>query len=74
MYSKPENLGCQVSGTLMGNRVPGNFHIETKSGNHNLNYAVTNMTHIVNHLFFGSMVKDLSRSVSRALKQFSKAL
>jgi len=74
MYSKPENPGCQVSGTLMVNRVPGNFHIEAKSVNHNLNSAMTNLTHIVNHLSFGSMGKDLSRPVSRALKQVSKAL
>jgi hypothetical protein len=34
---RPEHPGCQVSGHLMVNRVPGNFHIEAKSKNHNLN-------------------------------------
>jgi len=74
MYSKPENPGCQVSGTLMVNRVPGNFHIEAKSVNHNLNSAMTNLTHTVNHLSFGAMGKDPSRQVSRALKQVPEAL
>lgn len=34
---RPEHPGCQVSGHLNVNRVPGNFHIEAKSKNHNLN-------------------------------------
>jgi hypothetical protein len=34
---RPEHPGCQVSGHLMVNRVPGNFHIEAKSKNYNLN-------------------------------------
>lgn len=74
LYSVPENPGCQVSGTLMVNRVPGNFHIEAKSKNHNLNAAMTNLTHRVNHLSFGEMGKDQSRSVKRALKQVPEAL
>ena len=43
--SRPPHPGCQVSGHLMVNRVPGNFHIEAKSVNHNLNAAMTNLTH-----------------------------
>jgi hypothetical protein len=34
---RPDHPGCQVSGHLMVNRVPGNFHIEAKSKSHNLN-------------------------------------
>ena len=34
---RPEHPGCQVSGHIMVNRVPGNFHIEAKSKSHNLN-------------------------------------
>jgi len=74
MYTRPENPGCQVSGTLMVNRVPGNFHIEAKSVNHNLNAAMTNLTHTVNHLSFGPMGKNPSRQVTRALKQVPEAL
>lgn len=29
---RPEHPGCQVSGHLMVNRVPGNFHIEARKG------------------------------------------
>lgn len=74
MNVKAENPGCQVSGTLMVNRVPGNFHIEAKSVNHNLNSAMTNLTHRVNHLSFGAMGKYPTRHVTRALKHVPEAL
>lgn len=45
-----------------------------KSVNHNLNAAMTNLTHRVNHLSFGEMGKDQSRSVKRALKQVPESL
>lgn len=48
-----EHPGCQVSGHLMVNRVPGNFHVQAKSRSQNLNAAMTNLTHRVNHLSFG---------------------
>lgn len=76
--SRPEHPGCQVSGHLMVNRVPGNFHIEAKSVNHNLNAAMTNLTHRVNHLSFGDPITKLPphmentptmRKVKRVLKQ-----
>jgi len=76
--SRPEHPGCQVSGHLMVNRVPGNFHIEAKSANHNLNAAMTNLTHRVNHLSFGETIKKLpahlsktavQRKINRVLKQ-----
>lgn len=67
--SRPEHPGCQVSGHLMVNRVPGNFHIEAKSKNHNLNAAMTNLTHRVNHLSFGDPIDEKSRKSKRILKQ-----
>lgn len=67
--SRPEHPGCQVSGHLMVNRVPGNFHIEAKSKNHNLNAAMTNLTHRVNHLSFGEPIDEKSRKSKRILKQ-----
>lgn len=54
--------------------MPGNFHIEAKSKNHNLNAAMTNLTHRVNHLSFGEMGKNPSRQVTRALKQVPDSL
>lgn len=59
----------KVSGHLMVNRVPGNFHIEAKSKNHNLNSAMTNLTHIVNHLSFGEPLDQQSLRTKRILKQ-----
>jgi len=67
--SRPEHPGCQVSGFLMVNRVPGNFHIEAKSKNHNLNAAMTNLTHTVNHLSFGEPIVKTNRKTKRILKQ-----
>jgi thiol-disulfide isomerase/thioredoxin len=70
---RPEFTGCQVSGHLMVNRVPGNFHIEARSKNHNLNAAMTNLSHVVNHLSFGDPLSEgTSRSVQRILKQTPK--
>jgi protein disulfide-isomerase-like protein len=67
--NRPEHPGCQVSGHLMVNRVPGNFHIEAKSKNHNLNAAMTNLTHRVNHLSFGDPIDETNRKSKRILKQ-----
>jgi len=67
--NRPEHPACQVSGHLMVNRVPGNFHLEAKSKNHNLNAAMTNLTHIVNHLSFGEPLDQQSRRTKRILKQ-----
>ena len=67
--NRPEHPACQVSGHLMVNRVPGNFHIEAKSKNHNLNSAMTNLTHIVHHLSFGDPIDEDARKYKRIMKQ-----
>ena len=71
LQDRPEHPGCQVSGYLMVNRVPGNFHIEASSKSHNLNAAMTNLSHIVHHLSFGEplFTGKGTRSVQRILKQ-----
>jgi protein disulfide-isomerase-like protein len=66
---RPDHPGCQVSGHLMVNRVPGNFHVEARSKNHNLNAAMTNLTHRVNHISFGEPVLTHHRKEKRILKQ-----
>lgn len=66
--NRPEHPGCQVSGHLMVNRVPGNFHIEAASKNHNLNAAMTNLSHVVHHLSFGDEMQK-TRASNRILKQ-----
>mmetsp|Transcript_51465 Transcript_51465/g.142469 ORF Transcript_51465/g.142469 Transcript_51465/m.142469 type:complete len:471 (-) Transcript_51465:199-1611(-) len=48
------NEGCQVTGTLRVPRVPGHFHLQAEAfGDVNVNPAITNVSHIVNHLSFG---------------------
>lgn len=66
---RPEHPGCQVSGHLLVNRVPGNFHVEARSKNHNLNAAMTNLTHRVNHLSFGDEMNSKNYKTKRILKQ-----
>lgn len=58
----------QLFGHLLVNRVPGNFHIEARSAVHNLNAAMTNLSHVVNHLSFGPLYD--SQVLSR-LERFS---
>ena len=55
-----EHPGCMVSGYVLVNRVPGNFHLEARSKTHNLNAAMTNLSHIVNHLSFGTPLRKAS--------------
>ena len=71
LQNRPEHPACQISGHLMVNRVPGNFHIEANSKNHNLNAAMTNLSHVVHHLSFGEplLTQKASRGVQRILKQ-----
>lgn len=61
---KDDHPGCMMSGFLLVNRVPGNFHIQMRSKNHNINPPMANMSHVVNSLSFGPIVP---RSVERRL-------
>ena len=72
-HNRPDHPGCQVSGHLMVNRVPGNFHLEAKSKNHNLNAAMTNLTHRINHLSFGEPDFAERRNTKRILKTLPEA-
>jgi len=48
--------GCQVRGFLTVQRVPGEFHLQANADNvgSNLDPVMTNVSHTVNHLSFGS--------------------
>ena len=59
-----EHPGCMVSGYVLVNRVPGNFHLEARSKTHNLNAAMTNLSHIVNHLSFCTPLRNASGCAS----------
>ena len=52
---RADHPGCLLTGFLLVNRVPGNFHIEARSKHHNLNPVLSNLSHVVNHLSFGSV-------------------
>ena len=69
MLETKEHPGCMVSGYVLVNRVPGNFHIEARSLHHNLNAAMTNLSHVVNHLSFGT---PLASSTERKLSKYAQ--
>ena len=69
MLETKEHPGCMVSGYVLVNRVPGNFHIEARSLHHNLNAAMTNLSHVVNHLSFGT---PLASSTERQLSKYAQ--
>eukprot|EP00904_Undaria_pinnatifida_P013499 jgi/Undpi1/927/HiC_scaffold_10.g04391.m1 len=51
---KQDYAGCQLSGFIMVNRVPGNFHIEARSLVHSIDPTATNVSHVVKSLKFGT--------------------
>ena len=53
-WKDSEHPGCQLSGHLMLDRVPGNFHILARSKHHDLAPHLTNVSHQVNTLSIGS--------------------
>jgi len=52
-WSDQDHPGCQISGFLLVDRAPGNFHIQAQSRAHDLAAHMTNVSHIINHLSFG---------------------
>lgn len=48
-----DHPGCQISGFLWVDRVPGNFHIQARSPHHDIDAKLTNVSHEVHHLSFG---------------------
>jgi len=69
-----EHPGCMVSGHLLVNRVPGNFHLEARSNQHNLNAAMTNLSHVVNHLSFGQPLKSDQLKKMKRFPEFSSSI
>ncbi|KAL9190866.1 hypothetical protein ACHAXT_000572 [Thalassiosira profunda] len=52
-WADEDHPGCQLSGFLLVDRAPGNFHIQAQSRGHDLAAHMTNVSHIINHLSFG---------------------
>jgi Endoplasmic reticulum vesicle transporter len=51
-----DHPGCQISGHLLLDRVPGNFHIQARSPHHDLVPHLTNVSHVVHSLSIGEPV------------------
>lgn len=64
---KLDTRGCMLSGWVMVNRVPGNFHIEARSSAHTIDPAMANLTHTVNDLSFGDPKYVQDRRLKRLL-------
>jgi hypothetical protein len=54
-----EHPGCQLSGHLLLDRVPGNFHIQARSSHHDLASHMTNVSHIIHSLYFGDPMAQI---------------
>eukprot|EP00298_Acanthocystis_sp_HF-20_P021255 c27496_g1_i1.p1 GENE.c27496_g1_i1~~c27496_g1_i1.p1 ORF type:complete len:486 (+),score=167.05 c27496_g1_i1:45-1502(+) len=67
--------GCMISGHILVDRAPGNFHIEAKSGNHSFNSDSLNTTHFVSSLTFGEIIsKDQLRRLHKSIIPFMDTL
>lgn len=53
-WKDEDHPGCQISGFLWVDRVPGNFHIQARSNHHDLSAHMTNVSHEVHQLTFGN--------------------
>jgi len=53
-----EHPGCQLSGHLLLDRVPGNFHVQARSAHHDLVPHMTNVSHEIHHLSIGEPVAN----------------
>eukprot|EP01064_Diplonema_japonicum_P001470 TRINITY_DN10946_c0_g1_i1.p1 TRINITY_DN10946_c0_g1~~TRINITY_DN10946_c0_g1_i1.p1 ORF type:complete len:459 (+),score=127.48 TRINITY_DN10946_c0_g1_i1:43-1419(+) len=58
-----DHLGCRVSGHILVNRVPGNFHLVVKSDVHSINPKETNLSHVVHELSFGEPLPERTKAL-----------
>ena len=73
LFADSEFPGCLLTGFLLVNRVPGNFHIEARSKYHNLNPTLTNVSHVVHDLTFGPpMTKEYREKLLLLPKDFQQ--
>lgn len=50
--------GCEISGSLSVNRVPGKIVFTARSKEHSFDFGVINVTHRVNHFSFGQIKRS----------------
>lgn len=59
-WKDTEHPGCMLAGYLLVDRAPGNFHIQARSQNQELDSHMTNTSHMVNSLSIGDpLVKTM---------------
>jgi len=63
-----EHPGCQLSGHLILDRAPGNFHIQARSQNQEFSAQMTNTSHMVNSLSVGDPAASSIVKAGRAPK------
>ena len=54
-----EHPGCQLSGHLLLDRAPGNFHIQARSNHHDIVPSMTNTSHVVHSLYIGDPMAQI---------------
>lgn len=71
-----EHPGCQISGFLWVDRVPGNFHIQARSRSHDIAAHMTNVSHEIHHLSFGEPLAstDFQGNAFATPKNFQNSL
>lgn len=57
-WNPDDHPGCQITGTLLLHRVPGNFYIQAFSPTHDLVPHMTNLSHEIHSLSFNPTVYD----------------
>ena len=65
-WVEADHPGCQLSGHLLLDRVPGNFHIQARSPHHDLVPHLTNVSHVIHAMSIGEPV--VSKLLGRGIK------
>lgn len=55
-WVEADHPGCQLSGHLLLDRVPGNFHVQARSPHHDLVPHLTNVSHVIHSMSIGEPV------------------
>jgi hypothetical protein len=71
-WLQEQHPGCQLSGFLLVDRVPGKFHIQARSIGTEFNPAMTNVSHEVHHLSFGEPYNNQKIDLSPKKKDVAK--
>eukprot|EP00531_Pseudo-nitzschia_arenysensis_P001896 CAMPEP_0116147214 /NCGR_PEP_ID=MMETSP0329-20121206/17629_1 /TAXON_ID=697910 /ORGANISM="Pseudo-nitzschia arenysensis, Strain B593" /LENGTH=518 /DNA_ID=CAMNT_0003643115 /DNA_START=64 /DNA_END=1620 /DNA_ORIENTATION=+ len=69
-WDASEHPGCQISGSILLNRAPGNFHIEAYSAAHNLAPQMTNCSHEIHYLSFVPTNIDRAKTYAPVPRNF----